>query len=139
MFEQVEFILSPVAAASRGARERGSVSRTGTEGAECRVWSRGAGAGGAIRHNTPGTRELQPAAAAVTSDIGWAGQAAPAPATGRQQPPSPHSDSQPGHQRRLVRSCQAETPTPETSVAWPGTTAPTAKSIHCAVVSLLFP
>lgn len=35
MSEQVEFILSPVAAASRGARgERGSVSRAGAVGAE---------------------------------------------------------------------------------------------------------
>ena len=42
MSEQVEFILSPVAAASRGARgERGSVSRTGRVGAGVQSGERG--------------------------------------------------------------------------------------------------
>ena len=103
MFEQVEFILSPVAVASRG-RERlcRSVSRTGQreQSAVCRPG--GAGAGGAILCHTPGTRELQPAA----------GQS-------RTQSPSPDIDSparpaeseeQSSEQSRLVRSCQAETP-----------------------------
>lgn len=101
---------------------------------------------GAIRHNTPGTRELHSQHHRSSSGHIWhrlgcrAGQGPPPAPVTRHWQPSPALAVWPAVARsRLVHSCQAETPTPETSAPWPRTTAPTAKSIHCAVVSLLFP
>ena len=92
MSEQVEFILSPVAAASRGARgERGSVSRTGPVGA------------GGVQSGERGPsvtihQGLESYTASSTSDIGWV-----ASRTGRPQPPSPDIDS-PARQSPCVAS-----------------------------------
>ena len=81
MSEQVEFILSPVAAASRGARgERGSVSRTGRVGAGG-VQSGERGPSVTIHQ---GLESYTVYTASSTSDIGWAAEQdrpPPAPVT----------------------------------------------------------